>query len=177
VRKGGDLIWLYNEGQNVTGLEGVPYVAEAAFTENNIPYTKKIVPDIAGGCVLFTSEDGRLRIFACDLFSITPEALGEVEHVYDRGSFEAIDIDDRSKYVELMFKLFGPTFRVVLNGYEYDGTVFDGPPRCVLREQVRRLYEGSGAKVEILEEHDAPERAKKFGLEKMTKVIYLITSE
>ena len=41
--KSTDLIHLYNEGHTVTGVEGVPFVVEQFFRENNLEYEKVIV--------------------------------------------------------------------------------------------------------------------------------------
>ena len=38
--KAGDLLYLYNEGHTVTGVEGVPYVVEQFFRENKLEYEK-----------------------------------------------------------------------------------------------------------------------------------------
>lgn len=46
--KAGDLVHLYNEGHNVTGVEGVPFVVEQFFRENNLEYEKASLPEIRG---------------------------------------------------------------------------------------------------------------------------------
>ena len=136
--KSGDLIHLYNLGHSVLGLEGVHYVAESAFKDNGLDFTKTRVPEIDG--FRLATPDGRLVIYACDLFRMTPEVLGPVDTIFDRGSFEAILEVDRPKYVALMKAVLAPKFRIVLNGYEYDNSKFPGPPRHVDRRVVQELY-------------------------------------
>lgn len=46
--KAGDLLYLYNEGHTVTGVEGVPYVVEQFFRENKLDYEKTWVPKVRG---------------------------------------------------------------------------------------------------------------------------------
>ena len=65
--KAGDLVYLYNEGKvdtnndnddddaehdylghTVTGVEGVPFVVEQFFRENNLEYDKVSLPEIRG---------------------------------------------------------------------------------------------------------------------------------
>ena len=46
--KAGDLVYLYNEGHTVTGVEGVPFVVEQFFRENNLEYEKESLPEIRG---------------------------------------------------------------------------------------------------------------------------------
>ena len=57
------------------------------------------------------TKDARLCIYACDFFSVTPEMIGEVDAVYDRGALEAINVSDRPGYVKLMHQLIGKDFR------------------------------------------------------------------
>lgn len=69
-----------------------------------------------------------------------PNVMGKVDAVFDRGSFEAIYEEDRPRYLELMAKILAPKFRIILNGYEYDNTVFKGPPRHVDHKVVQDMY-------------------------------------
>ena len=57
------------------------------------------------------TKDGRLCIFACDYFNLTPDLVGSVDAVYDRGALGAINLQDRQAYVKLMQKLLGKEFR------------------------------------------------------------------
>ena len=57
------------------------------------------------------TKDNRLCIYACDFFSVTPEMIGEVDAVYDRGALEAVNVGDRQGYVKLMGRLVGKSFR------------------------------------------------------------------
>ena len=57
------------------------------------------------------TKDSRLCIYACDFFSVTPEMIGEVDAVYDRGALEAVNVSDRPGYVKLMQQLIGKNFR------------------------------------------------------------------
>ena len=57
------------------------------------------------------SKDGRLTIYACDFFLMTPEILGPVDAVYDRGALESINPQDRQNYARVMQSLLGPNFR------------------------------------------------------------------
>jgi len=170
--KAGDLMYLYKEGHTVTGVEGVPFVVEQFFRENKLDYEKISMPEIKGW--KFKTKDGRLCIYACDFFSLTPAMVGEVDAVYDRGALEAINVCDRQGYVKLMQQIVGNEFRYVLNAYEYDDSVFQGPPRNLPRDEVFNLF-ADFAEVDILEEADkSDDGADKFNLEWMVKVIYTI---
>jgi len=170
--KAGDLMYLYKEGHTVTGVEGVPFVVEQFFRENKLDYEKISMPEIKGW--KFKTKDGRLCIYACDFFSLTPAMVGEVDAVYDRGALEAINVCDRQGYVKLMQQIVGNEFRYVLNAYEYDDSVFQGPPRNLPRDEVFNLFESEI--VEVIEEADFSD----YGRENynmtvpMLKVLYSI---
>jgi len=171
--KAGDLLYLYNEGHTVTGVEGVPYVVEQFFRENKLDYEKAWVPKVRGW--KYNTKDNRLCIYACDFFSVTPEMIGEVDAVYDRGALEAVNVGDRQGYVKLMGRLVGKSFRYVLNAYEYDDSEFQGPPRNLPRDEVFNLFADIEAEVDIMEECDKSDSdAQKFNLDWMVKVIYSI---
>eukprot|EP00095_Tigriopus_kingsejongensis_P003121 maker-scaffold366_size194251-snap-gene-0.21 protein:Tk03121 transcript:maker-scaffold366_size194251-snap-gene-0.21-mRNA-1 annotation:"thiopurine s-methyltransferase-like" len=170
--KSGDLIFLYREGHSVIGLEGVPYVVESFFKENKLEYSKEVVPAIDG--FKYQTPDGRLKIYACDIFKMRPDVIGSVDTIFDRGSFEAILVEDRPRYLDLMAKILAPKFRIILNGYEYDNSVFKGPPRHVDHKVIEEMY-GKFSQVEILEQSDDESRAKRFNVDKMTKFVYYIT--
>jgi len=170
--KAGDLMYLYKEGHTVTGVEGVPFVVEQFFRENKLDYEKISMPEIKGW--KFKTKDGRLCIYACDFFSLTPALVGEVDAVYDRGALEAINVCDRQGYVKLMQQIVGNEFRYVLNAYEYDDSVFQGPPRNLPRDEVFNLFESKI--VEVLEEADFSDYGQKnYNMTvPMLKVIYSI---
>ena len=50
-------------------------------------------------------------MFVCDLFDATPELIGNVDAVWDRGSFVALSFDARPRYVALLRSLVGKSFR------------------------------------------------------------------
>merc|ERR1712130_1000705 len=108
------------------------------FRENKLDYEKICMPEVKGW--KFKTKDGRLCIYACDFFSLTPAMVGEVDAVYDRGALEAINVCDRQGYVKLMHQIVGNEFRDVLNAYEYDDSVFQGPPRNLPRDEVFNLF-------------------------------------
>ena len=107
-----NLIDLSQAGHTVTGVEGVPFVVEQFFRENKLEFEKTSMPEIKGW--RFKTKDGRLTIFACDLFSVTKELVGEVDAVFDRGSLGAVNVQDRVPYTKLMQTIVGKNFRFVL---------------------------------------------------------------
>jgi thiopurine S-methyltransferase len=89
---------------------------------------------------VFQTTDERLTIFCCDFFKTSKDMVGKFDAVFDRGAFEAIDEVDRDRYADVMFNILENDFRYLLQGSEYDEKNFKGPPRCVPREQVHKLF-------------------------------------
>jgi len=170
--KAGDLIHLYKAGHTVTGVEGVPFVVEQFFRENKLDFSKTSMPEIQGW--KFQTKDTKLTIYACDYFSLTPDLVGQVDAVFDRGALGAIAVQDRAAYVRLMQQLIGQDFQYVLNAYEYDDSMFQGPPRNLPRDEVFNLF-ADFAEVDILEEADESDKgSERFNLDWMQHVVYTI---
>jgi thiopurine S-methyltransferase len=138
--------------QSCAGVEGVESVVEQFFSENHLSVTKS---DISGIQVWptkchkpkdalqghrYSTPDGRLTILACDLFDITPEVVGPVEAVWDRGSLVALGVDTRPRYVALMRGLLvEQNFRYLVHGRECEHTS-GGPPHSLNTEQMHQLF-------------------------------------
>ena len=59
----------------------------------------------------YSTPDNRITIFACNLFDVTPEMVGKVDAVWDRGSFVALSCDTRPRYAALLKRLVRDSFR------------------------------------------------------------------
>merc|ERR1711962_27781 len=172
--KAGCLLHLYKAGHTVLGVEAVDSVVKEFFTDNKLQFNKSTIPEIQGSC--YTSEDEKLQIFSCDLFLLTPGLLGPVDAVWDRGGFVALSPGARSKYVEQLKKLVEPSFRrYVLDGWEYDQTIKDGPPHSISVEDVKRFY-GNWTHIKVLADEDVSDsdKAKTLQVDNLVKRTFLL---
>ena len=119
---------LRSEGHTVVGVEGVRYVAEQAFAESGIEYDSEYIAEIDG--FKLASKDGKMvrtwnfakylfgkrifffkknqTIFACDFFNVSSSVLlggDKFDSVFDRGSFGAVDKEDRERYAKYVTKI------------------------------------------------------------------------
>merc|ERR1712062_476405 len=155
------------------GIEGVPSVVEEFFTENKLP-VKSDIPTIKG--TKFSTPDGRLTVFVCDLFDATPELIGNVDAVWDRGSFVALSFDARSRYVALLRSLVGNSFRYLLQAWEYDTALYPGPPHSVTLSDMETFF-GPWTEIKVLEEimmGPEAEQVQRFKVDKMTERIFFM---
>jgi len=172
--KAGCLLYLYKAGHTVVGIEGVPSVVEEFFTENKLPVVKSDIPTIKG--TKFSTPDGRLTVFVCDLFDATPELIGNVDAVWDRGSFVALSFDARPRYVALLRSLVGKSFRYLLQAWEYDTALYPGPPHSVTLADMETFF-GPWTEIKVLEEilmGPEAEQVQRFKVDKMTERIFFM---
>jgi len=174
-----DMQWVMKQGHKVVGIEGVLAPVEEFFAETGIPVQKEWNKEVE--CWVFTSPESSVKIIVCDLFKVTPELVGGVDCVFDRGSYVAIEKEDRKKYIELMYSLYKPDARHLMVTHEYDWTKHNGPPRHVDREEIAEFYieigekVGKTAQVEVLDFTVETEGVARFNLEEMTIVNQFIT--
>lgn len=99
---------------------------------------------------------------------------GKCDAVFDRGAFEAIEILERYSYIEQITSFLKPDFRYILNAFDYQDPVFDGPPRPIGPSELQFTY-FKDFKCQILVQEDYSHQGKiDFGVEKMTDVFYLL---
>jgi len=173
--KAGCLLHLYNAGHTVVGIEGVETIAGEFFSENKLPVVKSDISGVKGSRL--STPDGRLTIFACDLFDVSPELVGNVDAVWDRGSFVALSFDARPRYVALLKSLSGKSFRYLLQAWEYDTNLYPGPPHSVTLSDMETFF-APWAKIKILEEISMgpeAEQVQRFKVDKMTERIFFMT--
>ena len=105
-------------------------MVEEFFSENKLPVVKSDMPSVKVVLIFdfllhavlpcyvvqgvrYSTPDNRLTVFACDLFDISPELVGDIDAVWDRGSFVALSFEARPRYVGLLKSLVGQSFRWV----------------------------------------------------------------
>jgi len=167
-----DLAWLHSQGHSVVGVEGVRKAADKLFTEADLDYTVDKMED--GQVWKYSSRDARLTVFICDFFSVTSSLIGDFDAVFDRGALEAIELEDREKYVSTIHGCLRKKFDYILSGYDYDKSLKTGPPRPLPSHDVQQLFENKG-NVEIINEEEDDGTRQRFGLPWLKKFTYLIS--
>eukprot|EP00057_Strongylocentrotus_purpuratus_P008164 XP_011662638.1 PREDICTED: probable thiopurine S-methyltransferase [Strongylocentrotus purpuratus] len=137
-----DIVWLWERGHEIVGVEAVEDAVLAFFKEQSIEYTVTDVPGMPDA-KLYQNEDGRIKIYRCNLFELNRTILGGFDAIYDRGSIVAIGPCDRIKYSELMSSLLGKGGRILLESYLYDKEQFkwkNHSPFSLTEAEVKALY-------------------------------------
>ncbi|KAJ8043018.1 putative thiopurine S-methyltransferase [Holothuria leucospilota] len=149
-----DMKWLAGKGFEVTGIEGVTKACEEFFSEQDVKCNVSDIPDVPSG-KLFKSEDGKIKIYNCDIFSLSSETLGQFDVIWDRGSLVAILAEDRQRYLGLMKSVIKPGGKILLEVVEYDWNErkTKGPPRPFFKHNLEDLY-GNWCAIEEVGRYD-----------------------
>ncbi|XP_069140474.1 probable thiopurine S-methyltransferase isoform X1 [Argopecten irradians] len=137
-----DIKWLADRGNEVVGVEAAEMGLVEFFTEQNIEYSVEEVPSVKGK--LFRSRDNKIRLYFCDIFDFSADIESGFSGVWDRGSMEALEFDDRKRYFKLMKSLISPDTGYLSEIVERD--LGKGPPYCVTADEIEASF-GSGCKV------------------------------
>ena len=163
-----DLVWLRDQGLNVTGIEVSALAIKDFAVEQGIEFDKS--PCSSG--VLWTSEN--LRIFEGDFFAVTADELGTVELVYDRAALIALPEPARKAYVDHLDRIAGNARQSLIITLEYDQSEMQGPPFSVSYDEVERLFGGKFEVMPISTKDvlsDIP-RFKEAGLTRLHEPVY-----
>lgn len=140
-----DISWLLSQGHRVVGAELVELAIIQLFEELGVK------PEVKELGKLKHYSAPQIDILVGNIFDINQETLGEVNAVYDRAAIVALPEEIRKKYSSHL-KTITKNAPQLLITFEYDQSLFSGPPFSVDAEEVQSHYEKS----ELLESHDLP---------------------
>jgi len=146
--KSKDMIHLYEGGHTVVGCEGAEQGCIQFFQENNLQFTQSPLEGVDGS--LFSSEDGRLRLYQCDFLLLTSDLVDlKFDSVWDIQSLVSINPRDRKQYVRTVRSLLKDQFRYLLITIEYEPFAHLGTPHSISYNAVKELF-GSFASVKYI---------------------------
>lgn len=161
-----DMKWLYNNGHTIIGVEGCSKAIETFFTENNLKYERQNN--------LYSTSDERLKIYNMNLYDCDVKILGEMDAIWDRGSFVAINYTDRHKYVAFMRNLCNKETRYLLDTLVYDTTVYGGPPVCATRDDIQKLFSEWAHIEQVYHSDEINSKWRSKGLKSFDRYTYLL---
>lgn len=155
-----DMLWLLQKGHPIVGVEFSPIACKSFFEENNLPYQVKTL----GSFSIYYND--AITIYCGDFFELTPDLIGSIKAVYDRGGFIALPPNMRDQYVEHLLTLIPEGGKIILNTIEYDQEQIDGPPYSAPFDHIKQLY-GSHFHIDQLEHkpYEVPDHLREKGLE------------
>ena len=130
--KSSDLLWLANQGYDVTGVELSSLAVVQFFGDNDLTYSTQ-----QDGDLKIHSADGLpLKIVEGDFFQFHGSGF---DACYDRAALIAIPDYLRQEYVEHLMQRLIPSAHLLLVTLSYDGES-SGPPFSVPDEEVILLW-------------------------------------
>lgn len=165
-----DMLWLYEQGYPVTGVEISPIAVRDFFAEAELASEPFDAPPFSG------RAHGDLRLLCGDFFDLRSEHLSGAGAVYDRAALIALPPDTRRRYVAHLADLIPGATRMLVVAVDYPQGEMQGPPFAVGEAEVRELY-GERWEVERLECTDTLADNPRFqdrGVSRLEESAYLI---
>lgn len=171
--KSRDMVWLYNRGHSVLGVELSKLAVTAFFQENRITPSQQ--PDL--DFERYVAD--RITILRGNFFNLHKKHLEKVSAVYDRASLVALPPDTRQRYVRHMMHLLPPATQILLVGFDYPQSEMQGPPYAVSVQEINTLYQHH-AEINLLKQVDVLDENPRFqqlGLSRLEENIVLLTTK
>jgi thiopurine S-methyltransferase len=160
------MLWLAEQGYDVTGVELSPLAAEAFFKEQGMAHFKT-EKDMG---LTYQAQALSLRIVCGDFFVFDAPPF---DALYDRAALIALPQEQRAPYTDRCCRLLADGAAILLATLEYDQRQMEGPPYSVPEAAVASLW-ADGLKLVWSEELiDKEPRFQKKGLNSFVEKTWL----
>lgn len=164
--KSPDLLWLAEQGCNVTGVELSEVAARAFFEESGIPFDIEHI----NGQTWFRGSDKAITIVCGDYFQFSERPF---DALYDRASLVALPYHQRPDYVEHTKRLLKPDAIVLLITLEYEHSLAVGPPFSVTADEVESYWPGLKKASVYRDTDNIPYKFRQAGIERLDEIVWL----
>lgn len=162
--KSRDLLWLAEQGNEVTGVELSELAARAFFDENDLTYTVR-----DGVLQAYCATEHPITIYCGDYFALQ---AGHFDAHFDRGALIALPLDRRPAYVAHTRSLLTESTEQLVITLEYDQSVANGPPYSVPADEVNRYWPALQRIAEADDIANGPPKFREAGLKEMVEVVW-----
>lgn len=131
-----DIAWFLSKGIEVVAIELNESAVLALFDELGVK------PEVRKKDQLSHYSVPSLDVYVGDFFSLNASIIGEVDGLYDRGALVALPLELRLRYAQHLQEITQKC-RQLLIAYEYEQSLFDGPPFSVSAQEVSKHYADS----------------------------------
>jgi len=131
-----DIAWLLSRGHRIVGAELSELAIEQLFEDLGV---EPAISDM-GNLKRYSADS--IDIFVGDVFNLTADMLGAVDAVFDRAAFVALPEHMRAAYAPHIASITGHAPQLLIS-FEYDQSLFDGPPFSIEIQELQTLYGGS----------------------------------
>lgn len=166
-----DMLWLYQQGYKILGIELSEIACRDFFTENALIYTSQD----ATAHKIFRHQN--IQLIAGDFFLSERASLLSIQAVYDRAALIALPQELRKRYVAHLLSLLEPNTPILLIATDYDSSEMQGPPYPLGKKSIQNLF--ATCNIETLYYRPMkriPEHLKQKGLTDAIEQAYCITT-
>lgn len=128
-----DIAWLLSHGYKIVAVELNENAVQQLFAElGSFPQIEQI-----GLFKRYYIRD--LNVFVGDFFALNRDMLGNVALIYDRAALVALPAGMREQYSHHLVEITDNADQLLIC-YQYDQTLFNGPPFSVEYEYIKAYY-------------------------------------
>ncbi len=164
--KSPDLLWLAQQGHDVTGVELSEIAARAFFAETGISF--KV--ESRGRLSCFQGLEQAVSIVCGDYFQFLDDPF---DALYDRAALVALPLDLRPDYVEHTKNLLKVDAAQLLITLEYDQSKANGPPYSVLSDEVGIYWPGLRKAGDLSALNNMPPKFRDAGIDEFVEAVWL----
>lgn len=161
-----DLLWLAEQGLEVTGVELSEIAARAFFAATDIGFEI----EASNGLLWFRGLRQSVSIVCGDYFQFSDQPF---DALYDRAALVALPPGLRPAYVEHTKTLLKAEARQLLITLEYDQLKVNGPPFSVLADEVKAYWPGLHRAGSLCALKNMPPKYRDAGLSEFVEAVWL----
>jgi thiopurine S-methyltransferase len=139
-----DMMWLYQQGLEVHGVELHGPAIREFFTENALE-----APRVSRDGQHTHHVHDRLTVSCGDFLKLDQSEVYDL--VYDRAALVALPRPMRKEYAQVIRRALKPGGKCLLISYEYDTAQMEGPPFSITEDEILELYQSS-FEIELIED-------------------------
>lgn len=162
--KSPDLLWLEEQGNDVTGVELSELAVQAFFEEQGLEFDRG-----DGELTEYRARDRRITLYCGDYFAFQG---GAFDAHYDRGALVALPADLRPHYASHTSSLLTPDAEQLVITVEYDQSVCNGPPFSLNEAEVRGYWPRLTRVAAVDDTENAPPKFLEAGLRLMYEAVW-----
>jgi len=166
-----DMLWLEQQGLQVTGIEFAEQAVLEFCRENELGYT--ISED--SGMQVFQIKNKNIHLYVGDFFDFAKNYRGDLfAAIYDRAALVALPENRRKPYVDACQDLLQDEARGLLVTLRYPQELMPGPPFSVANIEVQQLWSGQAELLKCYEAIETLPKAKQAGITSLPESIWAL---
>ena len=164
--KSPDLLWLAQQGHEVTGVELSEIAARAFFDEADLEFEVRN----SDGFKWFRNLQQNITIACGDYFSFSDKPF---DALYDRAALIALSPDLRPKYIQHTKTLLIPDASQLLLTLEYDQSKANGPPFSVMSDEVKSYWPEIRRAGDRVDTKNSPPKFREAGIKEVVEAVWV----